>query len=98
MTGVINPNPQQRMLKPYASEFRINISKNGIVILLPETLHNSPVTVDLFNLAGERIYSATHQTNNGTLNIPISRLSTGTYLMSITGRNITQSSSIVVTK
>jgi len=98
MVGVINPNPQQGMSKPYASGFKINISKNGIDVLLPQALNNGTITVGLFNIAGRKIYSATHQPNNQTLNIPVSGLSTGTYLMSITGRNITKSSSFVVTK
>jgi hypothetical protein len=98
MVGVINPNPQQGMLKAHASGFKINISKNGIAVLLPETLNNGAITFGLFNIAGRRVYSATHQAHNGSLNIPVSGLSTGTYLMSIRGNNTTLSSPFVVTK
>jgi photosystem II stability/assembly factor-like uncharacterized protein len=98
MVGVINTNPQQGMLKPYAGGFKINITKNNIAVLLPGTLNSGAITVELVNIAGRMIYSATHQSHNGNLNIPISGLSTGIYLMSIAGRNITKSSSFVVTK
>jgi hypothetical protein len=98
MVRVINPIPRQEMLKQYANGFKINLSKNGIAVLSPETLHNGAVTIELVNVSGKKIYSATHQTNNGTLNIPISRLSTSAYLMSITGRNATMCSPFVVTK
>jgi hypothetical protein len=81
MVAVINPNPQQERIRPYSSEFKIDICKNGIAVLLPESLNNGPVTVELVNIAGRKIYSATHQACNGNLNIPISGLSTGTYLI-----------------
>ena len=98
MVGVINPDLHQGMLKPYANGFKININKNGIALILPETLNNGAITIGLFNVAGRRIYSATHQARNGILNIPVSGLSTGTYLMSITGSNTVLRSSFVVTK
>ena len=98
IVGIINGKPQQGIVKPYAGGFKINISKNGITVLLPENLNNGSLTIGLFTIAGKRIYSATHQACNGSLNIPVSGLSTGTYLMSITGRNTTMSSSFVVTK
>ena len=98
MTGVKNPKTQQEMLKPSATGFKINVTKNAIAVLLPETLNNGAVTVELVNIAGRKIYSATHQPNNGTLNIAVSGLSTGTYIMSITGRNITRTASFVITK
>jgi Secretion system C-terminal sorting domain len=96
--GVINPNLHQGISKLYASGFKINISKNDIAVLLPETLNNGAITVELVNFAGRKIYSATHQAYDGILSIPVSGLSTGTYLMSITGMNTTVSSSFVVTK
>jgi hypothetical protein len=98
MTGAINPKPQNGMSMPYASGFKINIRKNGLAVLLPETLHNGAVAVELVNLAGRRIYSAAHQACNGSLNIPVSGLSTGGYLMSIRGSNTAFSSPFVVTK
>ena len=64
MVGVINPNPQQGMSKPYAGGFKINISKNGIAVLLPQTLNKGSISVGLFTIAGKRIYSATHQAHN----------------------------------
>jgi hypothetical protein len=45
-------NPQQGMLKPHASGFKINISKNGIAVLLPEILNNGAITVGLSKLTG----------------------------------------------
>ena len=98
MLGVINPIPQQEMSKPHADVIKINISKTGIAVLLPETLNNRAMTVDVVNIAGRSIYSATHQVYNGSLSIPISKLSTGIYLMSIRGNNATLSSPFVVTK
>ena len=98
IVGIINGKPQRGILKPYASGFKINISKNGIAVLLPQTLNNGAITVGLFTIAGKRIYAATYQAHNGILNIPISGLSTGTYLMSIRGNNTTLSSPFVVTK
>ena len=98
MLGVINPNLQREMLKPYAKGFRITIIKNGIAVLLPEAFNSGAITVELVNIAGRMIYSATHQSHNGNLNIPISGLSTGVYLMSITSKNTIKSSSFVVTK
>jgi ligand-binding sensor domain-containing protein len=98
MIGVVNDKPKQGVSKPYASGFKINIGKNGIAVLLPETVNNGAVTVELVNIAGRRIYSATHQACNGILNIPVLGLSTGTYLMSIRGNNTTMSSRFVVTK
>jgi hypothetical protein len=98
IVGIINGKPQQGMVKPYAGGFKINISKNGITVVLPENLNNGAITVGLFTIAGKRIYSATHQAYNGILNIQVSGLSTGTYLMSIRGNNTTLSSPFVVTK
>jgi Secretion system C-terminal sorting domain len=82
--------------KPFVKNGNISIGKNNIVVSLPMT--SSEVTIELFNVAGKKIYSSSHQTHNGTLNIPLSGLSTGTYLMSITGRNTTLSSSFVLTR
>jgi photosystem II stability/assembly factor-like uncharacterized protein len=98
MIGVTNDKSQQKMSKQYTGGFKINISKNGITVLLPENLNNGAITVGLFTVSGKRIYSAAHQAYNGILNIPLSGLSTGTYLMSITGKNTTLFSSFVVTK
>jgi hypothetical protein len=98
MVGVINPNPQQGKLKQYANGLKINVSKTGIALLLPQTFNNGAISVGLYTIAGKRIYSATHQAHNGTLNIPVLGLSTGTYLMSIKGNNTTLSSPFVVTK
>ena len=81
----------------YTGGFRINITRTNIFVSLP-TPPNVPITIELSNIAGRKIYSATHQACNGNLNIPVSGLSTGTYLMSITGGNIAKSSSFVVTK
>jgi hypothetical protein len=66
--------------------------------LLPGTLNNGTITVELVNVSGKKISSATHQAYDGILNIPVSGLSTGTYLLSITGMGRTMSSSFVVTK
>ncbi|HMD69146.1 MAG TPA: T9SS type A sorting domain-containing protein, partial [Chitinivibrionales bacterium] len=98
MTEVINPNPQQKISKPFTGEFKINHNKTNLSALLPTALTNSTITVGLFNVAGKEIYSVKHQTHNGILNIPISGLPAGRYLISITGRNTTLSSSIVLTR
>ena len=98
MVGVINPNPHQGISNPNASGFKINVVKNGIAVLLPETLNDGAITVELVNIAGRKIYSAAHQAYNGILKIPLLGLSAGTYLMSITGSKTTLSSSFVVTK
>jgi hypothetical protein len=84
--------------KAYTSEIRIKIANGHISVILPYVVPSSQVKVRIFTMAGERIYSATRQTNNGTLNIPIPRLSTGTYLMSITGSKGVLRSFFVVTK
>src|SRR5271157_4327169 len=82
--------------QPSVSNLRIKINKTNVAVSLPPS--DGPVTVGLFSIAGKRIYSATHQASNGNLNIPISRLSTGTYLMSIRGSNTALSSRFLVTK
>jgi hypothetical protein len=82
----------------YTSKLRININKNGIAALLPQTLTKEILTVGLFTIAGKKIYSATNQANKGTLNIPLASLSTGLYIISISGGNTALSSSFVVTK
>jgi photosystem II stability/assembly factor-like uncharacterized protein len=87
---------QSDLKKPFVSGFRINVNKTNISVLLPPS--NGPVTVRLFNVAGRKIYSATHKAHDGMLNIPVSGLSTGRYLMSVTGNNIRLSSSIVLTR
>lgn len=89
---------QQGISKPYTNGFKINISRKGIALMLPQTLTKDILTIGLFNVAGKRIYSATHQTNRGTLNIPLAGFSTGAYLMTIKGSNTALSSSFVVTK
>jgi hypothetical protein len=88
----VQPGPN----KISGSPFKINVTKTKIVLSLPQS--DGPVTFGLFNTSGRRIYSATHQAHNGILNIPISGLSTGMYLMSIRGSNTTLSSAFVVTK
>jgi hypothetical protein len=98
IVGTINGKPQQGLVKPYADGFKINIIKNRIAVLLPETMNNGAITVGLFTIAGKRIYSAKHQAYNGILNVPVSGLSTGTYLMSIRGNTATLSSPFFVTK
>lgn len=98
MMTAVKDKPRQGALNPCTNGLRINITKNGIAVLLPATLNNGAVTVGLFTIAGRKIYSATHLARNGTLNIPVSGLSIGTYLMSIRGGNITLSSPFVVTK
>jgi hypothetical protein len=98
IVGIINSKAQQGIVKPYAGGFKINISKNGITVLFPENMNNGAITVGLFNVAGKRIYSATHKACNGSLNIPVSGLSTGTYLMSIRGNTTALSSPFLVTK
>jgi hypothetical protein len=82
--------------QPSVSNLRIKINKTNVAVSLPPS--DGPVTVGLFSIAGKRIYSATHQASNGNLNIPISGLSTGTYLMSIRGSNTALSSRFLVTK
>jgi photosystem II stability/assembly factor-like uncharacterized protein len=82
--------------QPSVSNLRININRTTATVSFP--LFDGPVTVGLFTIAGKRIYSARHQPQNGILNIPLAGLSTGTYLMSITGRNGVLRSSFVVTK
>jgi hypothetical protein len=96
MLPVINPTPQQGMLR--TSGFKINITKNGLAVLFPETMNNGPITVGLFNVAGREIYSVKHQALNGILNIPTSKLPAGRYFISIAGRNTTLSSSVVLMK
>jgi len=82
--------------QPFVSNLRININKTNVVVSVPPS--DGPVAIGLFTVAGKRIYSATHQVCNGILNIPISALSTGTYLMSIRCNNTILSSPFVVTK
>jgi hypothetical protein len=94
--GVVNP--QQMISKPCANGFKINVCKNGIALLLPQSLTKGIVTVGLFTIAGKKVYSATHQASAGTLNIPVAGLSTDTYLMSIKGGTAALSSPFVVAK
>jgi photosystem II stability/assembly factor-like uncharacterized protein len=77
---------------------KINVGKSNIAVSLSRAPSDAAITVGLFTIAGKRIYSSTNQARKGILNIPISGLATGTYIMSITGRNVSLSSSIVVTK
>jgi hypothetical protein len=80
----------------YTGGFKIAITRTTIFVSLPRS--NDPLTVALFSIAGKTIYAASQEAHNGALNIPTSRLSTGTYLMSITGGNTMLRSSFVVTK
>ena len=98
IVGTINGKPQQGKVKPYAGPFKINIGKNGIAVLLPENLNNGAIAVELYAVSGKRIYSAAQQVHGGGLNIPLSGLSTGTYVISMRGTTTTLSSPFVVTK
>jgi hypothetical protein len=93
-SGVI----QRNIFKQYSDGFKTKISNNIIHVLLPKTFSNGELTLELFTIAGKRIYSATHQAYNGILNIPVSGLPTGTYLISIRGSHTALSSSFVAIK
>ena len=82
--------------QPSVGNLRININKTSVAVSFPSS--DCPVTVGLFTIAGKRIYSATHEADNGILRIPLSGLSAGAYLMSISGRNGVLRSSFVVAK
>ncbi|HMD67740.1 MAG TPA: T9SS type A sorting domain-containing protein [Chitinivibrionales bacterium] len=82
--------------QPSAGNLRININKTNVAVSLPSS--DGPVTVELFTIAGKRIYSATHEAASGILSIPLSGLSAGAYLMSITGTNGVLRSSFFLTK
>lgn len=82
-----------------AEAFKTNYNINKIIISLPMVSSDgAKITVEVYNIIGKRIYSVAHQINNGILSIPVSGLSPGAYLMSITGGNTALSSSFVITK
>jgi len=89
ITGVSQSNLNQSI----SGKCRINVNKKYVTVLLPEA-SGGLLTVELFNVVGKRIYSATHLAQNGILNLPISGLSTGAYLMSISGNH----SEFIITK
>jgi hypothetical protein len=97
MLGVIN-DPQRAKANSYTGGFKINIGKNRLAVSLPNTLTNGMLTIGLFTVAGKRIYWAAHRAYKGILNIPVSGISTGMYLMSIEGNNTSLTSSFLVTK
>jgi hypothetical protein len=80
-----------------ASGIKINSSRNMITVQVPQPEPDGGLTVGFFNAAGKRIFSAS-QASNGMLNIPVSGLTSGIYLMSITGKNTALSSPFVKTK
>lgn len=82
--------------QPSVNGLRINLNKTIVTASMP--LSDGPVTIGLFTVAGKRIYFATHQAHDGMVNIPVSGLSTGLCIMSITSRNSSVSSSFVITK
>ncbi len=84
--------------RPSVGNFKININKTNITVSLPTVLSGRAFTIGIFAIDGKKIYSSHHQAYNGILNIPVSGLPTGTYLMSIRGSNTALSSSFVVTK
>ncbi len=82
--------------KPSVNSFKINVAGTNMAICLPQT--DAPCTVEFFTIAGKRIYSATYLVHGGILRIPLSGLSTGTYLVSAKGRNMSKSASFVVAR
>jgi hypothetical protein len=88
---------QTSLSKPLAGGLRISV-KDKTIILSPGVMSIDRLTVELFSLDGKRIYSAVHRVYGGILNIPISGLSTGMYLMSITGGTIALSSPFFVAR
>lgn len=98
VVGVINDKSHQGTSGLYSNGFKINISKNNISVLLPTTLTNGNISVELYTTAGKRIYWATHNAYNAILRIPISGLSTGTYLISITNGRTSLASSVLLTR
>ncbi len=89
-------NAQQCKAKSHVDGFEITISKNGIAVLEPQALHKGVLNIELFNVAGKRIYSATWRDQSGKLSIPALGLPTGVYLMSIKDGNTTLSSLLIV--
>jgi Secretion system C-terminal sorting domain len=79
-----------------AGGLRIISAKKNIAVFLPSASADGAITVELFNAAGKIIYSTAQKINNSRLNIPVAGLSTGAYLMTITGNNIKLSSPLIV--
>jgi hypothetical protein len=100
MTGSADVAIIQTVLKkPIGKNIKFSINKNDFILSLPiASSDGNKITVEVFNTVGKRIYSTTHQTHSGILSIPVSGLSQGAYLMSITGGNTTLSSSFVISK
>ena len=98
MAGVINPEWRQGISNQNARGFNIMVGRNCITVSLRDASDNTARTVELFTPAGRRIYSAPQIARSGVLNIPVSGLSKGMYLISVTGVSQTLSSSFVLTK
>jgi hypothetical protein len=71
------------------SPLKINVAHNNISALLPPATRQGPLTVELFTIAGARIYSAAVKVHNGKVNIPAAGFPTGLYFLKIMGNNST---------
>lgn len=99
--SILSSNADNEVFQPglkrsSVNVFKINNNRTNIALFLPQ--FSGPITIGLFNTAGRKIYSTSHLANNSILNIPISGILTGTYLLSIKGKNTSFSSSLIVTK
>jgi Secretion system C-terminal sorting domain len=89
----------QTKTKSNVSGQKISIFKNCISAILPGVTTHSQLKIELFNISGKQIYSATTKAQNGVLNIPAKQFPTGKYFISITDeKNRTLNSAFVLTR
>jgi hypothetical protein len=90
---------QNRIQQKNIGRVKINIANNGISVLLPDVLKANIYKIDIFTVAGKRIYSVLVKSNDGILTIPGNVVPVGMYYMSISNeiRSIV-SSAFMITK
>jgi hypothetical protein len=78
------------------SKAKKTITRNYIVITLPDATTISQLSVGIFTVAGKRIYSSTAYAHNGIISIPAPKLPASIYYLSINdgGRRIASSAFI----
>ncbi len=79
---------QAAIAKRTAQAPRIIVQKGVVDVVLPNPIDRGNVVAELFDVTGRKIRSEVFQNNNGTLRLPAPGLSSGVFLLRISGDNI----------
>ena len=92
---VINPANFKTSLSP----LKIIPSNNGISFTIPHASLSGTLRATILTIAGNKVFSSSARTSNGTITIPLRGLSKGTYILSISdSRNRMVSSPFVLAR